>query len=94
MGGRPGMSQLQQIEVELPNELYSEIENLTEEEKDSLFREALQEQIRQKKSVELRNEMKQGYLEMAQINAELSNEFAAVEEEALQAGEQAIITAK
>ncbi|SFE35727.1 hypothetical protein [Alteribacillus iranensis] len=88
------MSQVQQIELELPEELYSEIENLTEEEKDMLFREALQEQIQQKKSAELRNEMKQGYLEMAQINAEISNEFAAAEEEALQTGERAILAAE
>ncbi|WP_240375510.1 antitoxin [Bacillus piscicola] len=88
------MSQLQQIEVELSEHLYSEIEHLSKEEKDSFFREALQEEIRQRKAADLRNQMKQGYLEMAQINAELCKEFERAEEEALRTGERAVISAK
>ncbi|MFZ4452358.1 hypothetical protein [Salibacterium aidingense] len=84
------MSQFQQIALELPEDLYSEIEHLTEEEKDSLFREVLQEQIDQRKTSDFHNQMKQGYLEMAQINMQLCKEFEEAEEEALREGERLI----
>ncbi len=92
MGGRPGMSQFQQIALELPEEIYSEIEHLTEEEKNSFFRNVLQEQIEQRKTSDLENQMKQGYLEMAQINMELCKEFEIAEEEALRTGERLIVS--
>ncbi|RSL33393.1 hypothetical protein D7Z54_10500 [Salibacterium salarium] len=84
------MSQFQQIALELPEDLYSEIEHFTEEEKNSFFRNVLQEQIQQRKSTDFHNQMKQGYLEMAQINMELCKEFEEVEEEALREGEKVI----
>ncbi|MFB5661754.1 hypothetical protein [Alteribacillus sp. HJP-4] len=76
------MSQLQQINVELPEDIYSEIEHLTEEEKDSFFEKVLQEQIKKRKAADFLNEMKNGYLEMANINKELCKEFENVEAEA------------
>ncbi|SDH05175.1 CopG family transcriptional regulator / antitoxin EndoAI [Alteribacillus persepolensis] len=85
------MSQFQQIAVELPEDIYSEIEHLTEEEKNSFFRKVLQEQIKQRKSSDVENQMKQGYLEMAQINIELCKEFEQAEEEALRIGERLIV---
>ncbi|MFD2704513.1 MULTISPECIES: hypothetical protein [Salibacterium] len=84
------MSQLQQIALELPEDLYSEIEHLSEEEKDSFFQEVLQEKIDQRKSTDFHYQMKQGYLEMAQINMQLCREFEEAEEEALLEGEKLI----
>ncbi|SFP44205.1 hypothetical protein [Salibacterium halotolerans] len=84
------MSQLQQIALELPEDLYSEIEHLSEEEKDSFFQEVLQEKIDHRKSTDFHYHMKQGYLEMAQINMQLCREFEEAEEEALLEGEKLI----
>lgn len=93
-GGRPSMSQLQQIELTLPKHLYSEIKHLSEQEKNSFFHKVVQEQIYKQKKQYMRNQMKEGYLEMAQLNIEICREFAFVEEEALCIGERTIYSNK
>lgn len=93
-GGRPSMSQLQQIELTLPKHIYSEIEHLSEQEKNSFFRKVVQEQINKQKKQYMRNQMKEGYLEMAQLNIEICRDFAFVEEEALCIGERAVCSYK
>ncbi|MFC5714316.1 hypothetical protein ACFPU1_16315 [Thalassorhabdus alkalitolerans] len=88
------MSYLQQIAVELPEDIFSEIEHLSKEEIDSFFRKVIENQIEKKKSTDIRFQMKRGYLEMAQINLGIAEEFAQADEEALTIGEQAVLQEK
>ena len=65
-----------------------------EQEKNSFFHKVVQEQIHKQKKQYMRNQMNEGYLEMAQLNIEICREFAFVEEEALCIGERTIYSNK
>ncbi|PSL50587.1 CopG family transcriptional regulator/antitoxin EndoAI [Salsuginibacillus halophilus] len=78
------MSNTQQIAVHVPVDLYEEIQHLTDSQKDSFFYDVLRRHVEQKKAQDLRFQMKQGYMEMAQINLEIAEDFCSCECEALQ----------
>ncbi|RKD72775.1 hypothetical protein ATL39_1971 [Sinobaca qinghaiensis] len=81
------MSPFHQVAFELREDLYSEIKHLTDQEKDSFFHDVLLDQIKKRKSRDMQEKMKQGYLEMAQLNAQVCREFEEAESEALTVGE-------
>lgn len=82
------MSQLQQIALELPEELYTEIEHLSQSEKDSFFHQVLKDQIEKQKSTDMQEQLKNGYAEMAALNAEICAEFEYAETESTQTTER------
>lgn len=73
------------IEVSLPDNLLHEIDGLAKKEdldRGELVRKAMSDYIRERKRWYLREQMKKGYMEMANINLELALEQARLEAEA------------
>lgn len=73
------------IEVNLPDNLLAEIDNLAQEEeldRSELMRQAMCAYINERKRWHLREQMKKGYMEMAHINLQLAIEQAKLEAEA------------
>lgn len=73
------------VEVNLPDNLLMEIDNLALEEeldRNELMRQAMHAFIIEKKRWHLREQMKKGYMEMANINLQLAIEQADLEAEA------------
>lgn len=73
------------VEVNLPANLLTEIDNLAMQEdldRNELMRQAMHAFIIEKKRWHLREQMKRGYLEMANINLQLAIEQADLEAEA------------
>ncbi|MBO8138020.1 MAG: ribbon-helix-helix protein, CopG family [Desulfotomaculum sp.] len=73
------------VELNLPDKLINEIDDLARQEhldRGELVRRAVYEYIREKKRWHMREQMKKGYLEMANINLQLAIEQAKLEAEA------------
>lgn len=73
------------IMISLPDTLLEEIDDIVANEsvnRSEFIREAMRLYIEQKRRLIVRDEMKQGYLEMASINLKLANESFIVEQEA------------
>ncbi|WP_018922338.1 hypothetical protein [Salsuginibacillus kocurii] len=81
------MSNIQQVPVELPDDLYSEIEHMSQEEQDNWFHEVVRGHIKERRQNDLRFQMKRGYMEMAQINLEVAEAFVNADAEGLISGE-------
>lgn len=79
------MSATRRIMVCLPESLVEEMDGMSGQEKTNrseLMREAIRFYLAEKRKCTLREQMRRGYLEMAQINLELAQEACACEEEA------------
>ena len=62
--------------ISLPNSLLKEVDGIVKKEngnRSQFIREAMQLYIAERQKNELREKMKQGYIEMGQINLELAN---------------------
>ncbi|MEG6616620.1 ribbon-helix-helix protein, CopG family [Peptococcaceae bacterium 1198_IL3148] len=73
------------IELNLPDNLLSELDTLAQQEeldRGELMRQAMHAYISERKRWHLREQMKKGYLEMAHINLQLAIEQAELEAEA------------
>ncbi len=73
------------IEISLPDKLINEIDCLAQKEeldRGELMRQAMAAYIQERKRWHLREQMKKGYIEMANINLKLAMEQARLEEEA------------
>ncbi len=69
------MAELRKILISLPDNLLKEIDNIVTVEKTNrseFVREAMKLYIREKRKIEMRDRMKRGYQEMAEINLKLS----------------------
>ena len=69
------LAQYKKIIISLPDNLLEEIDNMVSNEKTNrsvLVREAMKLYIREKSKIELRDRMKRGYEEMAEINLKLA----------------------
>lgn len=69
------MAELRKILISLPDNLLKEIDNIVSVEKTNrseFVREAMRLYIREKRKMEMRERMKKGYQEMAEINIKLS----------------------
>lgn len=80
------MSQYKKIMISIPDNLLEELDNMVSNEKTNrsmLVREAMTLYIREKHKLELRNKMKIGYEEMAEINLKLAEFCFDADEEQL-----------
>lgn len=69
------MADLRKILISLPDNLLKEIDNIVSVEKTNrseFVREAMKLYIREKRKIEMRDRLKKGYMEMAEINLKLS----------------------
>lgn len=69
------MADTKKIIINLPNSLLEEVDNLVSIDKNNrneLITQAMQLYIREQRMVKIKENMKQGYLEMSQININLS----------------------
>lgn len=78
------MSQYKKIMISIPDNLLEELDNMVSIEKTNrsmLVREAMTLYIKEKHKLELRNKMKIGYEEMAEINLKLAEFCLEADEE-------------
>jgi CopG family transcriptional regulator / antitoxin EndoAI len=69
------LAQFKKILISLPDNLLKEVDNLVSEEKTNrseFVREAMRLYIRERRKIEMRDCMKTGYQEMAEINIKLA----------------------
>jgi CopG family transcriptional regulator/antitoxin EndoAI len=69
------LSELRKILISLPDNLLKEVDSIVSVEKinrSEFVREAMKLYIREKRKIEMRDKMKKGYQEMAEINARLA----------------------
>lgn len=69
------MAELRKILISLPDNLLKEIDSIASVEKvnrSEFVREAMKLYIREKRKIEMRDRMKKGYQEMAEINIKLA----------------------
>lgn len=79
------MAQVKRIMISLPDNLLAEVDGIVAAERlnrSELIREAMRLYIAERKRRQLREQMKQGYLEMAMINLSLAVEQYRLEAEA------------
>lgn len=79
------MAQVKRIMISLPDNLLAEVDRIVARERlnrSEFIREAMRLYIRERKRRQLREQMKQGYLEMAKINLALAIEQYRLEVEA------------
>lgn len=69
------MAQLKKILISLPDNLLKEVDSIVEMEninRSEFVREAMKLYIREKRRIEMRDRMKKGYKQMAEINVKLA----------------------
>lgn len=70
------MGTLKRVMISLPNSLLQEVDGIVQREngnRSQFIREAMKLYIAERQKAEIREQMKQGYMEMGQINLELAN---------------------
>lgn len=76
------MGNHKRVMISLPHSLLQEVDGIVEREnlnRSQLIREAMRLYIAEKKRREIRERMKEGYMEMANLNLELANEGILIE---------------
>lgn len=69
------MAETKRIMISLPNSLLEEVDGIVSNEKKNrseFIREAMKLYLRERKKIQIREKMKNGYLEMSQINISLA----------------------
>ncbi|QQK76087.1 hypothetical protein HUG15_11305 [Salicibibacter cibarius] len=79
--------QSEKISVPLTDELFSEIKHLSENEQNQFFHQLVQRYIERRRKEHLRADLKEGYIEMAELNLSIAESFAYAESEALHKSE-------
>lgn len=70
------MAEFKKILISLPDNLLKEVDSIVSVERTNrseFVREAMKLYIREKRKIEMRDKMKNGYLEMSEINQKLAN---------------------
>lgn len=78
--------QVRRIMITLPDSLLQEVDGIARQEnrnRSEFIREAMRRYIEEKRRLELRERLKEGYRKMAGLNLELAGEAVAAENEAL-----------
>ena len=78
------MGELRKILISLPDNLLKEVDSIVSVEKTNrseFVREAMRLYIRERRKIEMRDRMKKGYQEMAEINIKLAELFFDVDNE-------------
>ncbi len=81
------MAQVKKVLITLPESLLSEVDSLASMDKKNrseFIREAMNHYLRERKRLEIREQMIRGYQEMAGLNSELAESHLAAENEALE----------
>lgn len=79
------MSKTKRIMVSVPNHLLQEVDGIVEQEnlnRSEFIREAMNLYLQERKKRNIRESMRNGYLEMAKINLNIASEAFLAEEEA------------
>lgn len=82
MRGWLDLGTLKRVMISLPNSLLQEVDGIVEKEngnRSQFIREAMKLYIAERQKAEIREQMKQGYMEMGQINLELANSDLSVD---------------
>lgn len=85
------MAELRKVLISLPDNLLKEVDSIVSIEKTNrskFVREAMKFYIKEKQKIELRDRMKKGYQDMADINIKLAEIFFDVDNEQLQKYEE------
>ena len=85
------MAELKKILISLPDNLLKEIDHIVSVEKTNrseFVREAMKLYLREKRKIEMRERLKKGYLEMAEINIRLAEMCMAADSEQQQKYEE------
>ena len=80
------MAQTKRIMISLPGQLLREIDAMVERDsvnRSEFIRQAMLEYLAERRRMDLRRKMREGYLKMAQLNRELAEESFAASQEAL-----------
>jgi CopG family transcriptional regulator/antitoxin EndoAI len=83
--GVPGLAETRRIIVCLPESIIEEVDNIVSTEKkdrSDFIKEAIYSVLLERRKAGIREQMRQGYLEMAQINLSLAKDLCHAEEEA------------
>lgn len=87
------MSQLKKVLITVPDTLLKQVDMLASDEKvnrSEFVREAMKMYIKEKKKISVREQLKRGYKEMAQINISMSQMCFEAENEAFSLAEEKI----
>jgi len=85
------LAELRKVLISLPDNLLKEVDSIVSIEKTNrskFVREAMKFYIKEKQKIELRDRMKKGYQDMADINIKLAEIFFDVDNEQLQKYEE------
>ena len=88
------MAQHKKILITLPDSLLDEVDSYVKREninRSELVREAMKLYIKERKKMQLKEEMKKGYLEMAGLNLNLANECLEVDNETFRSYEEKLL---
>ena len=87
------MTITKRIMISLPHTLLEEVDGVVEMEKrtrSEFIREAMKLYLQERKKKKIREQMQDGYMEMAQLNLALANEAITVENEADQLADEMV----
>ncbi|MDI6914245.1 MAG: ribbon-helix-helix protein, CopG family [Desulfitobacteriaceae bacterium] len=88
------MAESKRIMISLPESLLAEVDGIVTLEKrnrSEFIREALNSVLLERRKKGIREQMRKGYLEMAQLNLAIAKELFSTEQEVLQYFEQSIV---
>lgn len=83
--GVPGLAETRRIIVSLPESIIEEVDGIVSTEKKNrsdFIKEAIYSVLLERRRAGIREQMRQGYVEMAQINLTLAKDLCQAEEEA------------
>ncbi len=87
------MARTKRIMISLPHNLLQEVDGVVEMEKrtrSEFIREAMRLYLRERKKKQIREQMQEGYMEMARLNLTLANEAISAENEADRLAEEIV----
>lgn len=87
------MARTKRIMISLPHNLLQEVDGVVEMEKrtrSEFIREAMRLYLQERKKKQIREQMQEGYMEMARLNLALANEALSAENEADRLAEEIV----
>lgn len=87
------MARTKRIMISLPHNLLQEVDGVVEMEKrtrSEFIREAMRLYLQERKKKQIREQMQEGYMEMARLNLALANEAISAENEADRLAEEIV----
>jgi len=97
MMGVCGMAGVKKVMVSLPDSLLKEVDGILAKEnknRSEFIREAMKLYLMERRKKEIREHLKRGYIQMAQLNLQLAEEGLAADEADLREYEQRVLECK